>query len=99
MAYGFSRRFEAFRTRETITDEQDRVNCFKLLRPHLHHRHRLGAFCRIVARLLNEAYKEGAPWGRVGFILFVQTFGRFGDLEIVGRTTAPFRHDISPAAC
>ena len=47
----------------------------KLLRPHFHQRHRLGAFCRIVARLLNGAYEEGAPWGKSGFILFVQTFG------------------------
>ena len=47
----------------------------KLLRPHFQQRQRLGVFCRIVARLLNEAYKEAAPWGKPGFILFVQTFG------------------------
>lgn len=47
----------------------------KLLSPHFHRRHRLGAFCRIVARLLDEAYEEGASWGKLGFILFVQTFG------------------------
>jgi len=47
----------------------------KLLRPHFHRRHRLGALCRIVARLLNSTYNEAAPWGRPGFVLFVQTFG------------------------
>ncbi len=47
----------------------------KLLRYHCHQRYRLGAFCRIVSRLLNEACEETAPWGRPGFILFVQTFG------------------------
>jgi len=47
----------------------------KLLRPHFHQRHRLGSFCRIVTRSLNEAYGEVAPWGKPGFILFVQTFG------------------------
>jgi hypothetical protein len=25
--------------------------------------------------LLNEVYKEVAPWGKPGYILFVQTFG------------------------
>ncbi len=43
----------------------------KLLRPHFHQRHRLGAFCRIVSRLLNESYGDAAPWGKPGFILFV----------------------------
>jgi len=47
----------------------------KLLRPHFHQRYRLGGFCRIVARLLSAAYKEAAPWGKPGYILFVQTFG------------------------
>lgn len=40
----------------------------KLLRPHFHQRHRLGAFCRLVSRLLNEAYGEAAPWGKLVFI-------------------------------
>ncbi len=47
----------------------------KLLRPHFHQRHRLGRWCRIVSGLLNEVYKEVAPWGKPGYILFVQTFG------------------------
>ncbi|WP_177419309.1 transposase zinc-binding domain-containing protein [endosymbiont of Lamellibrachia barhami] len=47
----------------------------KLLRPHFHLRRRLSQFCRIVSRLLADAYREVAPWGRPGFILFVQTFG------------------------
>ena len=46
----------------------------KLLRPHFHQHHRLGVFCRIVTRLLNEAYGEAAPRGKPGFILFVLTF-------------------------
>jgi len=25
--------------------------------------------------MLNEVYKEAAPWGKSGYILFVQTFG------------------------
>ncbi len=32
-------------------------------------------WCRIVSGLLNEVYKEVAPWGKPGYILFVQTFG------------------------
>lgn len=47
----------------------------KLLRPLFHQRHRLGAFSRIVANLLSDAYAEAATWGKPGFILFVQTFG------------------------
>jgi len=40
-----------------------------------HQRHRLGELCRIVGRLLTEAYREADPYGQPGFILFVQTFG------------------------
>jgi len=47
----------------------------KLLRPHFHQRHRLGELCRIVGRLLTEAYRAADPDGQPGFILFVQTFG------------------------
>ena len=47
----------------------------RLLRPHFHRRYRLGGLCRLVARLLTAAYAEAAPWGRPGFVLFVQTFG------------------------
>jgi hypothetical protein len=47
----------------------------KLLRPCFHQRHCLGELCRIVGRLLSEAYREADPDGQPGFILFVQTFG------------------------
>jgi hypothetical protein len=48
----------------------------KMLRPHFHRRYRLGALCRIVARLLDRGYGAMANRrGRPGFILFVQTFG------------------------
>jgi hypothetical protein len=43
--------------------------------PHFHQRHRLGLLCRVVVRLLNEAYQEAAPRRKPGFVLFVQTFG------------------------
>jgi len=47
----------------------------KLLRGAFHQRHRLGELCRIVGRLLSEAYRAADPDGQPGFILFVQTFG------------------------
>jgi len=47
----------------------------KVLRGAFHQRHRLGELCRIVGRLLSEAYQEADPDGQPGFILFVQTFG------------------------
>jgi len=47
----------------------------KVLRGAFHQRHRLGELCRIVRRLLSEAYQEADPDGQPGFILFVQTFG------------------------
>ncbi len=40
-----------------------------------HQRHRWGELCRIVGRLLSEAYREADPDGQPGFFLFVQTFG------------------------
>jgi len=45
----------------------------KVLRSLFHQRHRLGDLCRIVGRLLTEAYREAAPASQAGFILFVQT--------------------------
>jgi hypothetical protein len=47
----------------------------KLLRGAFHQRHRVGELCRIVGRLLTDAYREADPDGQPGFILFVQTFG------------------------
>ncbi len=47
----------------------------KVIRGAFHQRHRLGELCRIVGRLLTEAYREVDPDGQPGFILFVQTFG------------------------
>jgi hypothetical protein len=47
----------------------------KVLRGAFHQRHRLGELCRIVGRLLTEAYREADPDAQPGFILFVQTFG------------------------
>lgn len=46
------------------------------MRPHFHRRHRLGALCRIVSRLLDRGYRAaGDGQSRPGLILFVQTFG------------------------
>ncbi len=48
----------------------------KLIRPFFAYRRSLlGELCRIVARLLAEAYRAANPRARPGFILFVQTFG------------------------
>jgi hypothetical protein len=47
----------------------------KILRGAFHQRYRLGELCRIVGRLLSEAYREADLDGQPGFILFVQTFG------------------------
>ena len=48
----------------------------KLIRPFFAYRRSLlGELCRIIARLLVEAYSAAHPRARPGFILFVQTFG------------------------
>ena len=48
----------------------------RLLRPIFARRRQwLGELCRIVARLLVDAYAEALPGPRPGLILFVQTFG------------------------
>lgn len=48
----------------------------KLIRPFFAFRRSLlGELCRIIARLLVEAYSAAHPRARPGFILFVQTFG------------------------
>jgi len=47
----------------------------RVLRGAFHQLHRLGEFCRIVRRLLTEAYREADPDGQPCFILFLQTFG------------------------
>jgi len=44
----------------------------KVPRGACHQRHRLGELCRIVGRLLTEAYREAGLDGQPGFILFVQ---------------------------
>jgi hypothetical protein len=48
----------------------------KLIRPFFAYRRSLlGGLCRIVAKLLCEAYRAAHPRSQPGFILFVQTFG------------------------
>jgi Putative transposase/Transposase zinc-binding domain len=48
----------------------------RLIRPFFAYRRSLlGELCRIIARLLVEAYSAAHPRARPGFILFVQTFG------------------------
>ncbi len=53
----------------------------KLLRPHFHQRHRLGAFCRIVSRLLNEAYGEAPRPGATRVYPVRTDLRRPGDLS------------------
>jgi hypothetical protein len=48
--------------------------------PSCHQKRMLGGFSRIVARLLNAAYKEAAPWGEVGIYLVCTDLRRPGDL-------------------
>jgi len=48
----------------------------RLIRPFFAYRRSLlGELCRIIARVLTEAYRVAHPRARPGFILFVQTFG------------------------
>ena len=48
----------------------------KLIRPFFAYRRSLlGELCRIIARLLVEAYSAAHPRARPGVILFMQTFG------------------------
>jgi len=47
----------------------------EVLRGTFHQRHRLGELCRIIGRMLTEAYRAADPDGQPRFILFVQIFG------------------------
>ena len=58
-----------------MPDRQYGFTVPKVLRPRYHQRHRPSELCRIVGRLLTDAYREADPDGQPGIILFVQTFG------------------------
>ena len=55
----------------------------KLARPFFRCRRRyLGELCRLVAALLNAGFKVMAPAGQPAFVLYVQTFGESGGLQV-----------------